>query len=81
MSDYIEPITDLADLNDDECLAGYRGGMGFIPMDYTQKSASYWHGYRNAQVDRGLEPMSPEQAEFARQVVDKMRTSRAWSLN
>lgn len=81
MSDYIEPITDLADLNDDECLAGYLGGMGTIPMDYTQKSASYWHGYRNAQVDLGKEPMSPEQASFARQVVDKMRASRAWSLN
>jgi len=66
MSDYIEPITDLANLNDDECMAGYRGGMGFIPMDYTQKSASYWHGYRNAQVDRGLEPMSPEQRDFAK---------------
>lgn len=72
MSDYIEPITDLADLNDDECLAGYRGGMGFIPVDYTQKSASYWHGYRNAQVDLGKEPMSPQQSKFAREVVESM---------
>lgn len=66
MSDYIEPITDPADINDDECLAGYRAGLGFIAIDYTQKSRSYWHGYRNGQVDRGLEPISPEQCEFAR---------------
>lgn len=73
MSDYLEPISDPADLNEDECLAGYRAGFGFIAMDYTQKSRSYWHGYRNAQVDRGLEPMTPEQAEFARKCVGPFR--------
>lgn len=69
MSDYLEPITDPAELNDDECLAGYRAGLGFIAIDYTQKSRSYWHGYRNGQVDCGLEPISPQQCEFARQFV------------
>ena len=39
MSDYIEPITEISQINEDECLAGYRGGFGSIPMDYTQKSA------------------------------------------
>lgn len=70
MSAYIEPITDPKDLNGDECLSGYRAGWGFIPVDYTQKSASYWHGYRNAMVDTHKEPMSPEQAAFARKCVD-----------
>jgi hypothetical protein len=69
MSDYLEPISDLSELNDDECLSGYRAGLGFIATDYTQKSRSYWHGYRNGQVDRGLEPMSPQQSEFARKFV------------
>lgn len=69
MSEYLEPITELAELNDDECLNGYRAGLGFIPMDYTQKSRSYWHGYRNAMVDRGIEPISLEQREFARKWV------------
>lgn len=69
MSEYLEPITDPAEINDDECLQGYRAGLGFIAIDYTQKSRSYWHGYRNGQVDRGLEPISPQQCEFARQVV------------
>lgn len=70
MSNYIEPITDPANLNEDECLAGYRAGFGFIPIDYTQKSASYWHGYRNAMVDTRQEPSTPEQAEFARKCIE-----------
>lgn len=73
MSDYIEPITDISQINEDDCLAGYLGGLGSIPMDYTQKSASYWHGYRNAMVDRGLEPASPEQNEIARQYAEECR--------
>lgn len=71
MSSYIEPITDPSDLNGDECLSGYRAGFGFIPIDYTQKSASYWHGYRNAMVDKGLEPISPEQSAFARKCIEQ----------
>lgn len=66
MSDYLEPITDMAELNEDECLAGYRAGFGWLAIDYTQKSRSYWHGYRNGQVDFGKEPISPEQCAFAR---------------
>jgi hypothetical protein len=73
MSDYLEPISDLSELNDDECLTGYRAGLGFIAVDYTQKSRSYWHGYRNGQVDRGLEPMSQEQSAFARKFVGASR--------
>jgi hypothetical protein len=73
MSDYIEPITDLAEINDDECLTGYRAGLGFIAVDYTQKSRSYWHGYNNGQVDKGFAPVSPEQAALARQFVAEQR--------
>ena len=73
MSDYLEPIDNPDDINDDECLSGYRAGLGFIAIDYTQKSRSYWHGYRNGQVDRGLEPESPEQVAFARKCIGPMR--------
>ena len=73
MSDYIKPITELSEIDDDECLAGYRAGMGFIAIDYTKKNSSYWHGYRNGQVDRGIEPISPEQQDFARKFVAEGR--------
>lgn len=65
MSDYLKPITKLAEINDDECVAGYLAGMGFTAVNNMQKSRSYWHGYRNGQVDRGLEPISPEQMVIA----------------
>lgn len=77
MSDYIEPIANLNEINDDECLAGYRAGLGFIAVDHTQRSCSYWHGYRNGQVDRGLEPISSAQRQIARQAVDEMRRKGA----
>ena len=73
MSEYINPIEDLSQINSDECLAGYRAGLGFTLVDYNQKSASYWHGYRNGQSDRGLEPASPESLKIARQMVAEWR--------
>lgn len=73
MSDYIKPIENLADINDDECLAGYRAGLGFTAVDYTQRSASYWHGHSNGQADRHLEPVSPQAREIARQMVAEGR--------
>lgn len=73
MIDKIKPIEKLADINDDECLAGYRAGLGFIAVDYTQKSASYWHGHANGRADRHLEPISPQASEIARQMVAESR--------
>lgn len=69
MSDYIEPITRLDQINEDECLAGYRAGHGSIPVDYTQKSASYWHGYQNAMADQGKEPPNPVCRTIAREMI------------
>lgn len=73
MSDYIEPITKLSEINDDECLSGYRAGLGFIAVDYTQRSSSYWHGYNNGQSDLGLAPPSPISSEIAREMVGEWR--------
>ena len=73
MSDYLEPITSLDELNDDECLAGYRAGLGFIEVDHMQKSRSYWHGYSNGRADRRLEPISPAAHAIARQMVAERR--------
>lgn len=73
MSAYIEPITRLYQINDDECLAGYRAGLGITEADHTQRSASYWHGYSNGRADRRLEPISPAAHEIARQMVAEGR--------
>lgn len=73
MSEYIEPITRLEQINEDECLAGYRAGLGFIPVDYSQKSASYWHGYHNGQYDTGRSPENPASRGIAREMVAEWR--------
>lgn len=73
MSEYIEPITRLDQINEDECLSGYRAGHGFIPVDYTQKSASYWHGYQNAMADQGKEPSNPASYAIAREMIQAGR--------
>lgn len=69
----IEPIKKLADINDDDCLAGYRAGLGFTSVDYTQKSASYWHGHHNGQADRGLVPVSAEACALVREFIGESR--------
>lgn len=74
MSDYIEPITDIFEIDDEQCVAGYLAGCGFKAADYTQKSRSYWHGYRNGRADKGLEPPSPQSQAMARQMVDAWRS-------
>lgn len=73
MTDYIEPITKLSEINDDECLFGYRAGLGFIAVDYSQRSASYWHGYQNGQSDRGFAPANPASQAIAREMVGEWR--------
>lgn len=71
-----EPVTTMEQLDamdDDLILTGYRAGLGFIAVNYMEKDPAYWHGYRNGQVDRGLEPASPQQSQLARAFIDSGR--------
>lgn len=72
MNNLIPEITDISQINEDECIQGYMDGLDNV-ANHMQKSASYWHGYRNARVDRGCEPASEGQIEIARQYVEKCR--------
>lgn len=67
----IKEITDLSQINDDECLAGYRAGLGFIAIDYSQKSPSYWHGHHNGLSDRGLAEVNPVCRKLARDMLGR----------
>lgn len=67
MTDYIYPIKRLSEIDTEECVRGYRAGMGWSHVDYCSKSSSYWHGYRNGRVDSGAEPLSPEQRALTKQ--------------
>lgn len=62
---------ELALLNDDDILAGYMAGLDGCQEPGTAFSRSYWHGWRNAQVDRGRIPIDDAQCQLAREVVGR----------
>ena len=67
----ITTLAELDALDGDAMLDGYRAGLGFVAINYTRKDQAYWHGYLNGQVDRREAPISPEQQELARLVVER----------
>lgn len=59
MSEYqaVDNIADLELLDQDEMVQGYREGWDGAPEPGSDKSKSYWHGWRNAMIDtRRMEP-------------------------
>lgn len=64
---------ELALLDGDDILAGYRAGLDGGEEPGTAFSRSYWHGWRNAQVDRGRAPIDDAQTQLAREVVGTYR--------
>jgi hypothetical protein len=53
----VETKADLDQLDEDEIVAGYRSGLRDPQEPGSNKSRSYWHGWRNAQIDRGRIPV------------------------
>lgn len=65
----ITTVEALNALNQDQIVAGYRAGLRDEP-DYTQRDQGYWHGYMNGQVDKHRMPISAEQRQLARALID-----------
>ncbi|MFC4275547.1 hypothetical protein [Achromobacter aloeverae] len=60
---------DLDTLDDDDIVAGYMHGLNGGDEPGSDKSRSFWHGWRNGMVDsRRAEPDSA-QGELARELV------------
>ena len=75
MSEF-EPVRTKAELDlldEDEIVEGYRAGFAGAPAPGSDKSRSYWHGWRNAQVDRGFCAADDAQMQLVREVVGKYR--------
>ncbi len=72
----VSTLEDLASLDDDEILEGYRDGMFDDVTCGGNRSRSYWHGWSNAQRDRGRQPGTAEAANLAREYVEMMRAVR-----
>lgn len=74
MSEY-QPVRTMAELgllDSDEIVEGYRAGLDApfgTPEPGSDKSRSYWHGWRNARVDRGFAAHDGAQRQLAREYV------------
>jgi ribosome modulation factor len=55
MSEYAPLSTqaEYAALDDEECVAGYHAGLCGDSEPGSDKSKSYWHGWRNGMIDSG----------------------------
>ena len=75
MSEYspLSTAAELAFLDDDECVAGYRAGLGGAPEPGSDKSKSYWHGWRNGMMDTGRLPHDEAARNLAAEVVRRHR--------
>lgn len=62
------PISTLSDLelqDDRDMVAGYISGSDGTSEPGSDKSRSYWHGWRNGRVDGGHQPKDNHQAVLA----------------
>lgn len=75
MSEYspLSSITELATLDNDDCLAGYFAGLDGDPEPGSDKSKSYWHGWRNGMMDRGRMPIDAAARNLAHEYVRRSR--------
>ncbi|WP_043171533.1 hypothetical protein [Bordetella bronchiseptica] len=67
----VRTMTDLTLLDEDDVLLGYREGLDGAAEPGSDKSRSYWHGWRNAQVDRGWASADDAQCQLAREYVGR----------
>ena len=49
----VRTSADLATIDEDECVEGYRDGLRGEPEPQGNRSRAYWHGWRNGMVDSG----------------------------
>lgn len=70
MSEYSKIATkaDLSNVNDDECVDGYRSGLKNGETPSSLHSKSFWHGWRNGMVDGGHMNIDGEMMELAREM-------------
>lgn len=62
----------LAELDQVEITEGYMDGWHGEPCG-DNRSTAYWHGWSNAQRDKGLQPQTPESAMLAKEIVEQRR--------
>lgn len=66
----VATVEELSALDADEILEGYLDGFDNEPAPGDNRSKSYWHGYRNGQVDGGYVSADAAQASLAKEVIE-----------
>lgn len=67
----ISTVAQLVALDQAEVVEGYRDGLNGEPCG-DNRSTAYWHGWSNAQRDKGLQPPTPESTALAHELVDNI---------
>jgi hypothetical protein len=63
---YVTTIADFRQLDDGEILEGYFDGFHGSAAPGSDRSRSFWHGWRNGRVDAGL-----AEPDFAHQALEQ----------
>lgn len=69
----VETVEDLNSLDDDEIVAGYRSGLHGDPEPGSNKSRSFWHGWRNGSSDTRRRDPDVHQARLAEAIYGPSR--------
>ncbi len=64
----VETVEDLNSLDIDEVFEGYRAGLQCAPEPGSDRSRSYWHGWRNGSTDSGRCQKDASQSRLAEAV-------------
>lgn len=75
MSEYqpLSSVRDLDVLDEADCVAGYLAGLDDAPAPGSDKSKSYWHGWRNGMMDKGRLPIDGAARNLAHEFVRRQR--------
>lgn len=65
----VATLSDLEKLDADEMLDGYRAGLAEEPQPGSDKSKSFWHGWRNGMMDRGKLPHDRASTQLCQEYV------------
>lgn len=69
----VSTLKDLENLDSDEILRGYREGWDGAQEPGSDKSRSYWHGWRNAMADKNKIPHDSAMSQLAVEYVRRQR--------
>jgi len=75
MSEYrpLSSVRELDTLDGQDCMAGYFAGLDGASEPGSDKSKSYWHGWRNGMMDKGRLPIDWPATNLAAEFVRRQR--------